>query len=275
MHKSGEKSSVPDYLYHYTKPETFRLILESHRIRFNRLDLVRDLTEGHSADLGVLGMYQFVSCWTDCSVESIPIWSLYTPRMSGVRMGLPADMFETYEQESTRYKGLHIEPGTRHVLPLDDRIRSNFLVAPLPPEFPHRMLYTDDPTLLVPQVIRRPDLVEFGRLGSHKRTDWAFESEWRFRLFVMPHPAPPSGDLADPQFAQSVGTRAMEIFNARAVAETGLFVGITADAFRNMQLTLGPCIGTGERADIERSLKRLNPDCRIKTSRFTGHIRCD
>jgi hypothetical protein len=271
----GDKSNVPGYLYHYTRPKTFRLILETRKVRFNRLDLVRDLTEGKSTDLGSLGIYQFVSCWTDCSDESIEVWSVYTPRMSGVRIGFPSDMLETYEQKSTRYKGIQIEPGTRHVLPLDERIRDNFLVGPLPAEFPHRMVYTDDPDLLAPRVAEEPDILQFGRLGISKSPDWAFESEWRFRLFVMPHPVPPNGDFADPQFAKSVGERVREIFHARSVSDSGLFCTISPRALRDMEVVLGPCLGKSERSSIEQLLGRLNSDCRIRPSRFTGRIRCD
>jgi len=266
---------MPEYLYHYTQADTLGLILETRRIRFNRLDHVRDLTEGQSRDLGRLGMYQFVSCWTESVAESIPVWGLYTPQMAGVRVRLPIDMFAAYEQESTRYKGVHVDPGTRHILPLDERIRGNCIVGPHPPEFPHRMMYTDNPNLLTPSVAEEPTVIQFGRIGVYKSHDWEFEAEWRYRLFAVPHPVPRDGDFGSPRFAETVGRQIVDIFNARTVEDTGLFGTLSDSAFRQMELLLGPCLDTTTRTRIESLLARLNPDCRVKSSRFAGRIRCD
>jgi hypothetical protein len=56
---------TPTHLYHYTNIEAFELILKNQNIKFNRLDKVDDLNEGMASDRGKLGMYVFVSCWTD------------------------------------------------------------------------------------------------------------------------------------------------------------------------------------------------------------------
>ena len=45
---------LPEYLYHYTSLETLSLILESNKIRLNRLDKVNDLQEARKTVLGDL-----------------------------------------------------------------------------------------------------------------------------------------------------------------------------------------------------------------------------
>ena len=104
----------PDFLYHYTSIDTLGLILQHKKIRFNRLDKVDDLQESESADLGRLGRLFFVSCWSDSSEENIPLWSMYTPNMSGVRIKLPAKMFNAY----------HIKPQSDSFIRVQEDIES-------------------------------------------------------------------------------------------------------------------------------------------------------
>jgi len=265
---------MPECLYHYTSVETFLKILESKKVLFNRLDRVLDLTEGRSSDLGPLGIYQFVSCWTECPDENLVLWGFYPSGLSGVRIALPRNMFETYEQASERYQGLTMEPALRHVLPLDERIRDDLLVGPVPLEFPHQMVYTGDPDLLAPKVAEIPDTVEFGKLGVSKAPDWAFEQEWRFRLFVMPHPVPADRDFGSPSFAETVAPRVREIFNSRRVRDTHLFCSISHSALEQMEVLLGPCTDTEERQCVEKALQTWNPSCTLSVSRYVGQIRC-
>jgi hypothetical protein len=275
LRSAGCAAEMPEVLYHYTSVEAFLKILKGRRVLFNRLDRVLDLTEGRSSDLGPLGLYQFVSCWTECAVESLQLWAFYPSGMSGVRIALPSDMFETHEQVSHRFRGLHIEPGLRHVLPFDDRIRNDFLVSPLPPEFPHQMIYTDDEEFLTPEVAEQPDTVEFGKLGVHKASDWAFEQEWRFRLFVMPHPIPPDGDFGNRSFAETVGQRFWEIFNSRRVQDTHLFCSLRGAPFARMAVVLGPCVSVEGHQTVEQAVEQWNPTCGLSASQYTGQIRCD
>ena len=51
-------------LQHYTKLESLKAILESKKIRFSSLSMVNDYYEGETQEIGNLGKYIFVSCWT-------------------------------------------------------------------------------------------------------------------------------------------------------------------------------------------------------------------
>lgn len=85
-----------DVLYHYTSINTLVLILKNKNIRFNTLAKVDDMDEGITSDLGDVGRFIFVSCWTDEKRELIPLWNLYTPDMHGVRISLPKFPFKKY-----------------------------------------------------------------------------------------------------------------------------------------------------------------------------------
>lgn len=83
-----------DYLYHYTSLETLALILQNRTFRLNNLAAMDDLEEGSFIDLGKIGRFIYSSSWTKDAMESIPLWQLYTPDMSGVRIKMPENIFE-------------------------------------------------------------------------------------------------------------------------------------------------------------------------------------
>ncbi|MBT2688378.1 hypothetical protein J7I93_09305 [Bacillus sp. ISL-47] len=90
------------YLYHYTSIETLALILKNKTIRFSSLSRVDDIEERRTEDYGDLGRFCFVSCWTNETEESIPLWNLYTPNMTGVRIRVPTGPFKTVKIDPDR-----------------------------------------------------------------------------------------------------------------------------------------------------------------------------
>ncbi|MCH5426006.1 hypothetical protein EFK22_13140 [Lactococcus lactis subsp. lactis] len=84
-----------DYLYHYTTVDTLKLILENKTFRFKSLENMDDSEEAETEDYGNLGRFCYVSCWTENSNESIPMWKEYTEPEKGVRLRFPTDIFET------------------------------------------------------------------------------------------------------------------------------------------------------------------------------------
>lgn len=88
---SGEEQllmDIKDILYHYTSIDSLVQIIEKKQLMFSSLLKCDDLDEPESADLGLIGRYVYVSCWTDESEESIPMWSQYSGNMHGVRIGM-------------------------------------------------------------------------------------------------------------------------------------------------------------------------------------------
>ena len=91
------------YLYHYTSIETLLLILKYKTLAFNSLQNVDDLEERDSKDIKQIGKICYVSCWTYESRESIPLWSMYTPNMQGVRIRLEEYPFVKYNFRQGEY----------------------------------------------------------------------------------------------------------------------------------------------------------------------------
>ena len=119
-------------IYHYTNIETLALILKNKTIRFNRLDQVDDLEEGQSECSGIkIGQYLFVSCWTEDSEESIPLWRMYTDKGVGVRIGIEKDMFKTYTyNDGNVINGVTMEGEVKTLLSPDMLAMSDLFIFP-------------------------------------------------------------------------------------------------------------------------------------------------
>lgn len=91
--------------------------------------------------MGKFGKYVNVSCWTDDTEESIPLWNLYTPNMKGVRIGLPKFPFRKYRFEAGKY---HLKSDIDAYINLDRVYDDNraSIVAKLP--LLCKVEYTDD-----------------------------------------------------------------------------------------------------------------------------------
>ena len=96
----------PMLLYHYTTIDKLALILDSSKIRLNRLDRVDDLTEGISEDLGNCAHYLFVTCWTEDKTENIALWKTYSDDKMGVRIGIPIPMFKSFQLRDDALRGV-------------------------------------------------------------------------------------------------------------------------------------------------------------------------
>jgi hypothetical protein len=170
----------PDFLYHYTSISALQKIVESRRLRFKRLDRVDDLNEGKSTDLQNPGRLFFVSCWTSSEEESIPLWSMYTPNMAGVRIKLPAKMFTVYVTEPQSAGPICVKGRIECPLPYDRIVTDHYIVSPTIfrfDQFLKEITYTDDPTKLTPTLVQR-DMeniqIELGKLATYKRMAWKF-----------------------------------------------------------------------------------------------------
>ncbi|MBZ9692419.1 DUF2971 domain-containing protein [Clostridium sp. M14] len=192
-------------LYHYTSIETLALILSSKSICFNNLLNVDDIEESNTNDMGLFGKYINISCWTDDSEESIPLWNLYTPNMHGVRIGLPKFPFKKYHFTKGQYElGEDVDTYINLAKIYEDNKAS--IVSQMP-EF-CKIEYTDDNEKLYPTIRACNNLqalkkfietgekindnlevkYSFGPLGKCKRTNWTFQKEVRYIINCAPTP---------------------------------------------------------------------------------------
>ena len=196
-------TNIPQTLYHYTSLETLALILTNKSLCFNTLLNVDDIEEAETSDMGLLGKYVYVSCWTDEAAESIPMWQLYTPNMHGVRIQLPVFPFKEHHYKAGE---LHFKENTTSYIDLKKVFDDN--KASICGNYPElvQITYTTDKTLLHPRTKFGDSLddfksvlgngstgkqqskttIRFKELGRYKNVDWQFQKEWRYWLFMAP-----------------------------------------------------------------------------------------
>jgi len=193
-------------IHHYTSINTLALILKYQTIRFNRLDRVDDLSETGFYGKYQFGKFLFVSCWTDSSVESIPLWHMYTDNMRGVRISLESDwMYYRPLKPDPKYK--FIQKGTLYApIPFEKFFNDNYMILPFffeRDKLLKKVKYVDDPSIYLKDVVDlkvQPDGVtkmqikEVNDFATYKKKIWSFQEEVRFVLFILPTiPIPPDG----------------------------------------------------------------------------------
>lgn len=281
----------PDYLYHYTSIEGLAHILHSRQIRFSRLDLLDDLTEGQSKDHVDWRKYFFVSCWTADAEESIPLWSMYTPSMKGVRIKLPTDMFKKYPLDTSKVPSFIQLADTSSAPPRADiKIMSYlpydklhgedyFVMAPCFAEklWPFPVEYTENEDILNQNLItydpeKGQSIIRSFEVAKYKKRVWAFQNEWRFRIYC--HNAAPRS-MKDKMTTQAYFELMLKELASleKGVSQEYFFMELNDDVFDDMNIVLGPKVNASHEIIVESLIKSHCPKANLAKSRLTGLIR--
>ena len=262
----------PKYLYHYTSIETLALILESKKIRFNRLDNVDDLEEAETSDLGNLGRYCFVSCWTEDKEESIPFWGMYTRDMKGVRIKMPSDMFKTYEVHQTDAR-VSVKTEKFSKFKPSEIFRQDTLISPPWDNILTKVEYTNDNKLIYPKIIdtnRENEsgklYLKFDMLVKYKRQHWAFQNEWRFKFNIVPIS----------RLDKEKGNYIKFINHLKDNMNLDIdcyFLDIDETKLKEMEIIVGPNTTEAEKIIVEALIKKFNPDAKVFDSSLKNKIK--
>ena len=273
------------YLYHYTTLENLALILDSKTIRFKPLDTMDDLQESMSKGIANAGQFIFVSSWTDVEVETIPMWNMYADLKSGVRIALPMNPFEEYEitvGHVCEVKGNcmpdYLSRDTvfrKSLYPISDIFDGKFFSPDMLMELednddPVQVEYTNEKEKLYPNVlIDDEDELGFdiGCLGVYKNKAWEFQSEWRYKLTILPGSA-----------KEYVNKSASKIFKDMVEGKKSRPCGfydrkIDSEALRKMRITKSPCFSESSEILLNSLVSKFAPEITIKESRLKDMIR--
>lgn len=258
--------------------------MSSRSIKFNRLDKVDDMEERAESKNVQLWQYVFVSCWTENSEESIPLWRMYSGNAHGVRIGIDADMFEDYivggsnVPQNIPHEGFWVGK-----IPAQDLFRNDYYV--LPPAvrlqenggdtlFYCHVDYVDDVNektkdayeLTMTDATHASSTVAFGEIGKYKNKRWAFQEETRFRLVIIPvNPI-----LADPIQVGSIVFNA--IHNNVPVPRSDYYLKLRQEALDNMEITLHPNATPSDRVIVEALCAKYAQNAVISPSELTDRV---
>lgn len=265
-------------LYRYTNLNNLALILKTKKIRLASLNELDDISESKTRDMGENfgGKYVFVSCWTDISEESLPFWNMYTPNMAGIRIGLPSPYLKTYpEQPVLQEKGLRFGGGQSY-LPLSKRHGHDYFVLN---DDLIQIEYTDDENKINRRVYTKEaedkHKIMLGELGKYKKIDWSFQSEWRFRVIIMPSSSPPQKveDYQKEEVYLPMIEAAKQVILKKDLSIKEFYLEIDDYAFSKMELLLGPKHQNGDLEIVKALTATYNPTAKIGISKLSGDIR--
>lgn len=244
-------------IYHYTNLEVLAMILKNRTLRFTRLDQVDDPEESNFVSNGVnLGPYTFVSCWTECKEESIPMWKMYTKGEWGVRMSLERDgLFQTYKDHAYKRQGSEITEVGEEILFLFDPELKWSQTDFTPPfltdnyeecNFYRKIEYVDDiapyANNSVKNLSQQDDkmsiTIDFDKVGSYKNKRWAFQEESRFVMFLLP--GNPFASLNSPNHYQEQRRIIKDIINNKELGFSHYDMSLSAEAFDHLVITMSP-----------------------------------
>lgn len=269
-------------LHHYTTIETLALILDSSKIRFNRLTNVDDIQEAELYGKYSVAPFLYVSCWTTSEVENIPLWTMYTANMKGVRI--------TFEDKPFFYqkldKPLHFVQGHTgdmySPLTYDQICNEQCFVIPNfldKSKFGGEMQYVPDVTDYYKEAAKltfNPDgtanveLKSANDLAIHKNEYWKFQEEYRFSLLAFP--APPTGydqSAWDNMHHHSVNS----IYHGVCPDNEFIDVDICPTLLRSIIVTLGPLTTFSEEVMVRSLIEKYCPEAKVEYSSLKGMIR--
>lgn len=281
----------PEFLFHYTSIEGLAHILSSQKIRFSRLDFLDDMEEGGSKDLIDWRKYFFVSCWTSTSEESIPLWSMYTKNMTGVRIKIRTDMFRKYlidgesipkfikiADDSTAPPDAKIT--IQSYMPYEEIHGEDYFVVPPSwrEEFwPFPVEYTNDEEKLNQQLIHYDSetnisTVSAFEIAKYKREVWRFQDEWRFRLQCY-NAAPRSlhGKIEEEEYI-ALMHRALSTLDGN-VSRKYFYLELNNEAFEGIEILLGPKVDIAHKIMVKALIDSYCPTAVLSSSNLTGRIR--
>jgi hypothetical protein len=281
----------PEYLYHYTSIEGLAHILSSKSIRFSRLDSLDDTEEGASQDTVDWRKYFYVSCWAATSEESIPLWSMYTKNMTGVRIKVKIDMFKRYNIDPINIpKFMQIADTSsapagskiniQSFMPYEEMHGEDYMV--MPPSWqekfwPFPIEYTDDESKLKQQLISYNPTVDKTSISTfevakYKRNVWKFQNEWRFRLQCF-GAAPRSlwGKLDHNAYVDLMVKRASTF--TTGINKECFYLALNEETFNDIEIVLGPKMEPAQRIIVDALVRSHCPSASIIDSTLAGRIK--
>ncbi|WP_310603562.1 DUF2971 domain-containing protein [Anaerosporobacter sp.] len=274
------------YLYHYTSLETLALILKNKTLCFNNLLNVDDIEEAQSQDMGKIGAFVYVSCWTEDMEESIPLWNLYTPNMHGVRIRLPVFPFVKYHYKRGE---MFFGEDTETFINCKALYDENKICVSASCPLLIKVEYTNDYDKLFPKVKRESlvgdlqkfleakdmnnlgdimkDNIEvsysFEDIGNYKRENWKFQNEWRYKITIMPMGMQ---ELNPPTLEkQQELIRRLENKNNEPPYHR-LFLSLAPNVFSDMEVIFGPKMSEAEKIMGTSLLNEYAPKCVYRDS---------
>ncbi|WP_158712821.1 hypothetical protein [Parabacteroides pacaensis] len=267
-------------IYHYTNLESLAMILKNRTIRFNRLDKVDDLEEGSAESLGIrFCRYVFVSCWTENSEESIPLWKMYGGDSGGIRISMEQEMFQEYFISDLDFGGLKSQGSIITKIPPQSLTHPDFWILPILDYndlFYRHIKYVDDVFQYTKDCIQitnikdgRGDMnMQLKPFGYYKNKRWEFQDETRFVLYILP--CNPMLEGTNPEVSSIV---IQSLLGNKLLPFTYYDMCLKDDVLNKIEITLSPSASEAEKIIAQSLIDKYAPNAQISNSTLGKVVR--
>lgn len=270
--------------HHYTTIETLALILDSKKIRFNRLTNVDDVQESKNYGKYDLSSFIYISCWTTNDEESIPLWKMYTADMKGVRITFDGSPFHMRKPDPSEMPNLKINifGNTLSPIPFNQMMSEQYYIMPdflMEEHFGKRVKYVDDVTGIYensvdlqvqPNGQASMQTPIASNLAIHKNKVWSFQEEYRYNLLAYP---PPPNGYSSKNINEISNNAIKSVYLGIAPQTEFIDLDICPKKFSNMSITLGPLCSYADELLVKALLEKYSPSSSLIKSKLSGQIR--
>lgn len=226
-------------IYHYTSIDTLIKIIETRKIKFNRIDKVNDSEEAiYESEPEYLKIREmvFVSCWTKDPEENLILWERYT-NSRGVRICLDSDIFVSYR----------INDNIRSYFPLGSVYTNKYEFSPFLNKVKlYDIEYYDQTQMFKRSLIKHGDTFTALKTNDFcimKTEKWKDEKESRFKIVAMPR--------LDKGRDENISKYDI------VVGESYVLMPLIEGAFDNIEVTMGPEVSQSEEDTLKSILAKF------------------
>lgn len=279
-------------IYHYTTVSTLEKIISNKTIRLNRLDHVDDKTEEEAFKGINFAKYIFVSSWTEKTEEDLYQWKEYASDYSGIRIGLPENMFKLKlvsekMYPNAKYNGIRIFGKAELILKPEEVFTDSYEILPLftkNSSFKLKVNYVDDIYDIkqkIEEIQRNKDSINitlYGdwlqRAAATKNIIWKNQQEIRFVLFIFPAIKKVSDGYDDPLFSENnINYKSNCLLNGIPPAISFIDLELSEDALDEIEIMIGPHTSEEDQLIVKKLIETNCKNGTIVKSILTGTLR--
>jgi hypothetical protein len=274
--------SKPKELAHYTSIEVLNLILKNKSIKFNRLDLVDDMSESKTVEIENASKFIYVSCWSEADVDNLSLWNMYADNMHGVKIIMPffpfiiemdgkeyfIDEDDIPRKKQCELKGFDIIKNELYQLnPNVFSLEENEFI-----NFYRSIDYKD--SIDTKKVINRfPGwrgsyaYLSVAELGITKHKDWEFQKEFRYLL-------PYGNQNILLNILKGINPSELKnmLVNFNSLQES-IYIPVHKKALDSCKIIIGPKCSESEIDLINYIIEKYNPGIECNYSKWYGLIK--
>ncbi len=227
-------------------------------------------------DIQNFGRFYYVSCWNKSSRESIPLWTMYSQDMTGVRIELPEFPFKKFKYTKGEFG---FEKDTVEYIDINKLYTNNKMSIADGGLKLYDIIYTDDEDLLYPK-IKNMNLesflkYDFSKLGRYKRSNWSFQEECRYGIFLAPWNMKYMEEIKRIWKENKANTNQMllEAMNFLENPNTiipakRIYVDLDEEVMKNIKILLGPKVTPAQQEIVRLIVKEYCPNAQIRISKL-------